>query len=198
MHSWAEICLSACLCLPSALVLASKNSPANQGFCDASMKSLHTDCSFMLGIGNDLCTLHHTNSCKVYDFGTWDMAPLHEIIALDNLDYGVNLETYSYKDNHVDVLTLNISFSASLSGADGFAFTLVEYSFPNERKRYNTCRIFDFRNSLREHVSVFYDCYYNIGGDNKNSFFLLTTRTLPTNHLAEFYVTLSTSPVKQG
>ncbi|XP_064470589.1 uncharacterized protein LOC135385294 isoform X2 [Ornithodoros turicata] len=172
--------------------------PASTTFCDKSLVSLLSDCSFMLGGGFNTCQIHHTNSCMAYDFTSWNMAPLQEITSLDALDYRISLTTYLYLYNLNYALSLNISLSASSADVHGFSYSMLEYNFPKE-ERYNTCRIFDFRKFHHvENVTLFYDCYFNIIGDNNNKFFLLTTRTLPTNHVADFYVTLSKSPLNVG
>lgn len=171
------------------------NAPLNKTFCDKSIALLETDCSFMLGASSGSCVIHHTNSCRTYQYDSWSMRPEQKVVTLQELDYRVSLSTY----NHDKSLTLNVSLDTLSPDVRGLTFTLLEYTFPDELHRYNTCRIFDFRNfSSQITASLFYDCYYNIKGDHNNKFFQLTTHGLPTNRVGIFYVTLSTSPTKPG
>lgn len=149
----------------------------------------------MLGAPSGSCVIHHTNSCRTYQYDSWSLAPEHVVKSLDKLDYRISLSTYEYSEG----LTLNVSVDTLSEDVRGLTFTLLEYNFPNEARRYNTCRIFDFRRfSLAQTVSLYYDCYYAIQADSDNKFFLLTSRGLPTNLVGSFYVTLSTSPHKKG
>ncbi|KAM7288213.1 uncharacterized protein ISCGN_028478 [Ixodes scapularis] len=169
--------------------------PYNITFCNKSIEFPQTDCSFMLGAPPGSCVIHHTNSCKVYGYESWNLAPEHEAKSLVELDYSISLSTYENSNE----LTLNVSINTLSKDVRGFTFTLLEYKFPNKLTWYNTCRLFDYREfSAYQPVSLYYDCYYKIQGDSDNKFFLLTARGLPTNNVGVFHVTLSTSSHKQG
>ncbi|CAN7983138.1 unnamed protein product, partial [Ixodes hexagonus] len=190
---WAAVLLSFLAFISTSETREAK--PYNRTFCDKSIRSLQTDCSFMLGAPPGSCVIHHTNSCRTYSYDSWDLAPEHQVKSLDKLDYRISLSTYKFEG-----LTLNVSIDTLSKDVRGLTFSLLEYSYPNEQNRYNTCRIFDFRGfSAEQTVSLYYDCYYRIQADISDAkYFLLTARGLPTNHVGIFYVTLSTSPDKKG
>ncbi|XP_077564159.1 uncharacterized protein LOC144179614 isoform X1 [Haemaphysalis longicornis] len=167
--------------------------PANMTFCDKSFVSVETDCSFMLNQAAS-CILHHTNSCRTYDYSSWNMEPEHVVTSLDDLDYRVSLSTF----NHRNEVALNVSFVSTSPEVLGFHLSIVEHKFPKAASRYETCRLFDLRNSTaRQSVHVFYDCYFKIQGDYKNSDFFFTSSSLPTNRVGRFFIRLAVPPVNE-
>uniref|UniRef100_G3MLV8 Uncharacterized protein n=1 Tax=Amblyomma maculatum TaxID=34609 RepID=G3MLV8_AMBMU len=159
--------------------------PANQSFCDKSIVSLQTDCSFMQQQPSGSCIIHHTNSCRTYDFSSWGMEPEQVVTSLEDLDYQVFLSTYKNEK-----LALNVSFNSNSKDVRGLYVSLADRKYPGQEK-YNTCRLFDFRKSEVQLVSAFYDCYFNIKGDHDDTkYFFMTSRGLPTNLVAKFFVGL--------
>lgn len=168
------------------------SNPAYPAFCDRSFVSLQTDCSFMLHELPGSCIIHHTNSCLNYDYSSWNLNEEHVVTSFEDMDYNIHLSTYFYKSE----IALNVSFETTSKDVHGFEFTLLDYKFTGSGQKYKTCRMFDLRNSLEHSASVFYDCYFKIRGDYLNNQFFVTSKGLPTNHVAKFSVTLSTSPLK--
>lgn len=168
--------------------------PANPVFCNRSIVSLQTDCSFMLHEPLGSCIIHHTNSCRTYDYSSWDLNEEQVVTSLEDLDYHIYLSTYYYSKE----VALNVSFETTSKDVHGFDFSLLEYKFPGTGEKYETCRLFDLRKSMQQSASVFYDCYFKIRGDYDNKYFFVTSRGLPTNRVARFFVTLSTSPLNSG
>ncbi|XP_049271540.1 uncharacterized protein LOC119394014 isoform X3 [Rhipicephalus sanguineus] len=167
--------------------------PYYPAFCNTSIVSLQTDCSFMLRPPGS-CTLHHTNSCLTYDYSAWNLNEEQVVTSFEDLDYKIYLSTYVYSRE----LTLNVSFETTSEDVRGFDFSLLDYKFTGTGKKYHTCRMFDLRNYSNPSASVFYDCYYKIRGDYVNNNFFVTSRGLPTNRVGKYFVTLSTSPLQHG
>lgn len=165
--------------------------PANMAFCNRSILSVETDCSFMLNEPSS-CVLHHTNSCRVYDYSSWNMGPEQVVTSLDDLDYRVSLSTFNFTKE----VALNVSFVSTSPDVRGFYLSIIEHKFPKSASRYETCRLFDFRGSTpRQNVHVFYDCYFKIQGDYKNNNdFFFTATSLPTNRVGRFFIRLSVPP----
>ncbi|XP_065305287.1 uncharacterized protein [Dermacentor albipictus] len=139
-------------------------------------------------------TTKQNEGCRTYDYSSWNLNEDQVVTSLEDLDYHIYLSTYSYSKE----VALNVSFETTSKDVHGFDFSLVEYRFPGAAGKYETCRLFDLRKSLQQSASVFYDCYFKIRGDYLNKYFFVTSRGLPTNRVAKFFVTLSTSPVKPG
>lgn len=178
----------------SSVLDTGHSDPLSMAFCNRSIVSVETDCSFMLNEPSS-CVLHHTNSCRVYDYSSWNMGPEHVVTSLDDLDYRVALSTFNFSKE----VALNVSFVSTSQDVRGFYLSIIEHKFPNSANRYETCRLFDFRNSTPRHsVSVFYDCYFKIQGDYKNNNdFFFTAKSLPTNRVGKFFIRLSVPPVSE-
>lgn len=175
--------LTLILCWP---LTVARVSPVNDSFCKKSFNSLETDCSFMQHQPPGSCIIHHTDSCRTYNFSSWNMDEEKVVTSLEDLDYQIFLSTYQN-----DELALNVSFSSSSEDVRGFYFNLFEHKYPGVSEKYNTCRLFDLRESKIELVNVFYDCYFKIKGDHKDTkYFLATSWGLPTNRVAKFFVGL--------
>ncbi|KAH6931675.1 hypothetical protein HPB50_026953 [Hyalomma asiaticum] len=138
------------------------------------------------------CVTMEIDGCLTYDYSSWNLNEEHVVTSFEDMDYNVHLSTYFYKSE----IALNVSFETTSKDVHGFEFTLLDYKFTGSGQKYKTCRMFDLRNSLEHSASVFYDCYFKIRGDYLNNHFFVTSKGLPTNHVAKFSVTLSTSPLK--
>ncbi|KAH7946357.1 hypothetical protein HPB49_023431 [Dermacentor silvarum] len=141
------------------------------------------------------CQAHDCEEgCRTYDYSSWDLNEEQVVTSLEDLDYHIYLSTYYYSKE----VALNVSFETTSKDVHGFDFSLLEYKFPGTGEKYETCRLFDLRKSMQQSASVFYDCYFKIRGDYDNKYFFVTSRGLPTNRVARFFVTLSTSPLNSG
>lgn len=126
------------------------------------------------------CYIYETPECKTFNFSEWTSVEPIVLTSDNDSPYTVDVISYILADvaHFIKISpSFNITIKSYSSDITGFVWNLSE-----KQGEYNSCRIFDFRNSslLKTPFLFSYECYYDLDHENIHTY-LLKVRSLPNN-----------------
>ncbi|XP_023243768.1 uncharacterized protein LOC111641783 [Centruroides sculpturatus] len=141
------------------------------------------------------CSIYNNTECKVFDFSNWTSVEPTILTTENDAPFVVDVISYILDDENISISkspSFNIMVTSYSSDITGFWWTLSEMC-----GTFNSCRIFDFRNSslpIKTPFSFSYKCYkmLDLGGCHHYS---LKVKSLPSNK--EFMYQINVPKINQ-